>query len=53
MRRLLVFLPLAFVLVAFVLAACGGSTPAGGGRATGNTPMQTDTGQTTTTAPGY
>ena len=48
MRRLLVFLPLAFVL-----AACGGSTPAGGGPATGNTPMQTDTGQTTTTAPGY
>ena len=44
MRRLLVFLPLAFVL-----AACGG----GRGPATGNTPMQTDTGQTITTAPGY
>ena len=51
MRRFLVFLPLAFVL-----AACGGGTGGGspaGGPATGNTPMQTDTGQTTTTAPGY
>jgi hypothetical protein len=50
MRRLLALLP-----ISLVLAACGGGGgggPAGGGTTTGSQ-MQTDTGQGTTTAPGY
>ncbi len=48
MRRFLVLLP-----ISLVLAACGGGGPGGGGTTTGDTQMQTDTSQTTATAPGY
>jgi hypothetical protein len=50
MRRLLALLPISLVLVA---CGGGGGGPAGGGTPTGNDQVQTDTGQTTTTAPGY
>jgi ABC-type glycerol-3-phosphate transport system substrate-binding protein len=51
MRRLLALLP-----ISLVLAACGGGGgggPAGGGTTTGQDQMQTETNQTTATAPGY
>jgi ABC-type glycerol-3-phosphate transport system substrate-binding protein len=51
MRRVLALLP-----ISLVLAACGGGgggAPANGGTTTGQNQMPTETGQTTTTAPGY